>query len=206
MGRRCKYRPICAISDASREPGSSAAARKSLPESRGVPASIHGPEILALKGLNRKARGWRREAQRRAASPGWRAPNLPRPERAESNDRERSDSALSGRGISGATHPGARSASLRSASPAPGFTIQPLRGQDRRTVRGRSSSLCLRRRALPRERPTGTRIARRFRQGLMRRSTSAGSRCGCRRSTWGVARTRIAASLGAPPPRSLRWS
>ena len=38
----------------------------------GTPPPKHGPVILALKGLNRKARGWRREAQRRDASPGWR--------------------------------------------------------------------------------------------------------------------------------------
>jgi len=72
----------------------------------GNPPPTNGPVILALKGLNRKARGWRREAQRRAASPGWRGPPIPHPEGVESNGRERSDFAPSGRGILGRPTPG----------------------------------------------------------------------------------------------------
>jgi hypothetical protein len=54
----------------------------------GIPVSIHGPELLALKGLNRKARGWHRGAQRRGVSPGSGSPQIPRPEGAESGCRK----------------------------------------------------------------------------------------------------------------------
>ena len=108
----------------------------------------HRPAIGAPEGLNSKARGWQRGAQRRDASPGSGAPRIPRPEGAEPGCRKpfvsplsaiyrsssilivggNPDSGLSGRGIFGGLHPGLAPRRSGSALPAPGFTLRPLRG------------------------------------------------------------------------------